>query len=294
MSKTTPDSRGAMEERPPPSAGIRADLSSAASVHDSRGQPANAERTVSERSVSRVLSILEAVAGAEPPPTQVEVARAVGLAKSTVSDVLAALRNLGYVEVVGRQYRAGPQLIALGHATTKLSQLRLRLRRTLERLATESGETVLLWVETGATEDAVGELTCVDFVESKNLIRYVPQPGFQPMYPSAAGRVLIAFTGRDASFLRPPLLAQRTPYTVVDTALIDKDLAAVRARGYAVSRNEGIEGLASIAAPVFEADGGLAGTVALCGPSERFKHPAKHLWPAMKEALRAVNDGTER
>jgi DNA-binding IclR family transcriptional regulator len=252
------------------------------------------QQPVSERSVSRVLCILEEVAGADSPPTQVEVARAVGLAKSTVSDILAALRKLGYVELVDRRYRPGPQLVALGHASTKISQLRLRLRRTLEWLVAELGETVLLWVETGATDKEVGVLSCVDFVESQKAVRYVPQPGRpQPMYPSAAGRVLIAFTGRDASFLGPHLLVKRTEHTVTDKALIDKDLIAVRARGYAVSRSEGIEGLAAIAAPVFGTDGRVLATLSVCGPTERFKSAGKRLWPKMSEALRDVNEGTQ-
>jgi DNA-binding IclR family transcriptional regulator len=237
-----------------------------------------------------VLRILEEVCGADPAPTQVEIARAVGLAKSTVSDILAALRRLGYVNVVDRRYRAGPQLIALADAATRTSQLRLRLRRKLESLAAETGETVTLFVESGATASAVGVLSWVDFVESKALIRYVPQDGPRPMYPSASGRVLMAFTGRDSSFLPPELLVPRTPHTLLDLERIDEDLAKVRARGYAVIQDEGIDGLTAIAAPVFASDGRVEAAVAIIGPSARLKRPERELWPILRDTLRESAD----
>ena len=246
---------------------------------------ASTETTVSDRSVSRVLGIIEEVSGAGEPPTQIEIAKALGLARSTVSDVLAALRRLGYVQVSDRRYHAGPRLVALGHAVTRISQLRMRMRRRLESLAAATGETVTLFVESEATEKLVGVLTWVDFVESTELIRYVPQHGPRPMYPSASGRVLMAFTGRDSSFLPPSLLVPRTPHTVVDKARIDQQLAEVRSAGYAISQNEGINGVTAIAAPVFGADGRIEAAVAIIGPSDRLKHPARDLWPTLRDVL---------
>jgi IclR family transcriptional regulator, acetate operon repressor len=248
-------------------------------------QPHSSERTLSDGSVARVLAILEEVCGAAEPPTQIEIARARGIARSTVSDILAALRQLGYVKAVDRRYEAGPQLIALGQAATRISQLRLRMRRKLEALAAATGETVALFVESGATDSVVGVLTWVDFVESNELIRYVPQPGPQPMYPSASGRVLIAFSGRDSSFLPPALLVRRTPHTVLDTATIDRQLATVRLRGYAISQNEGLDGVTAIAGPVFASDGRAEAAVSIIGPSDRLRHPARDVWPALKAAL---------
>jgi IclR family transcriptional regulator, KDG regulon repressor len=235
--------------------------------------------------VQRVVRVLEDVAGSDLPKTQIEIARSTGLAKSTCADILGALRHIGYVELVDRRYKPGPQLIALGNAATKLDQLRARLRGTLESLARETEETVVVYVETGATETTAGSLVVIDFVESRHEIRFVPRLGLRPFLPTSSGRLFLAFTGRDTSNVSAAVKkALRVSLREMNDAI-----ARVRASGYALSIDD-TPGLTSLAGPVFDREGAIVATISIVGPSERMSDAEERLLPHLREALRAVNE----
>jgi IclR family KDG regulon transcriptional repressor len=237
--------------------------------------------------VQRVVRVLEDIAGSDVPKTQIEIARSTGLAKSTCSDILGALRHIGYVELLDRRYRPGPQLIALGNAATKLEQLRARLRGTLETLAHGTGETVVAYVEAGATETTAGTLRVVDFVESTHEMRFVPRPGARAILPTSSGQLFLAFTGRCASHLSASVRAA----VPLSAAEIDEAIERVRARGYALSVND-VPGLTSIAGPVFDQSGNIVATISIVGPSERLTDAAARHLPSLREALDGLNKAT--
>ncbi len=60
-----------------------------------------------------------------------------------------------------------------------------------------------------------------------------------------------------------------TPNTLVDPELLLADLALTRARGYAISNGEHVEGVVSVAAPVFDHTGKAIGAIGMFGPSSR-------------------------
>ncbi len=58
-------------------------------------------------------------------------------------------------------------------------------------------------------------------------------------------------------------------HTLVDPELLLADLALARARGYAMSNSEHVEGVVSVAAPIFDHTGKAIGAIGLFGPSSR-------------------------
>jgi DNA-binding IclR family transcriptional regulator len=247
-------------------------------------QPGTAERTV---------RVLERLAAPDPHPTHAELASELGIAKSTLTVLLTTLQQLGYVERHERRYRPGPQLLALGHhlaphAETEIA-LRRRLRPALETVAARTGETAVLSIEIAADTERPGMVLAIDHVESGHPLRFVPatigRP--QPMYRTAAGRVFLAFSGRSATMLPPESLVPMTAKTLVDPQAIDRELQAVRERGYAVNADETYTGVVTLAAPVLDADGQPVAAISVFGPTLRHAEPEQTIWPYVREALGA-------
>jgi IclR family transcriptional regulator, KDG regulon repressor len=228
----------------------------------------------------RTMHVLERVAAAQVPPSHTQLAEDLGIAKSTLSELLSALRRMGYVDSVERGYIPGPGLLALSYRLAPRASfddgLRHRLRPTLEALAAMTGETVVLSVEIGGDESRAGFIFPIDHVESPSPLRFVPIAGEpQPLYRTAAGRVFLAFSGRSASSLPAASLVKTTDKTLVDPRLIDAELKRVRRQGYAVSIDETLEGLAAIAAPLLDGTERPMAAVSVFGPSQRLLHPDK-------------------
>ena len=61
-----------------------------------------------------------------------------------------------------------------------------------------------------------------------------------------------------------------TPATLTDRAALDRQLAEVRERGWAVATDELDVGLTAVAAPVRDARGDIVASVSVSGPTFRF------------------------
>ena len=131
----------------------------------------------------------------------------------------------------------------------------------------------------------------MDHVASRNPIRYVPGIGqLQPIHRAAAGRVFLAFTHRSARDIPGEALVKATPNTVVDPDQLDAALELVRRRGYALNRDETIEGVTAIAAPVLVAGAPVA-AVTVLGPSQRLADPERTVWPVLRDEVAELADG---
>jgi IclR family transcriptional regulator, acetate operon repressor len=217
---------------------------------------------------ARALAVLEFLAMSPASVTSQEIAEALDIPKSTLSDLMGELRSLGYAQLVRRRYVPGPAMMSLGYRTTQRLGTLGGIGPWLDRLATATGETVVYAVEVGGDEDTPGMVLLVDQVVSPNPIRYVAPVGHpRPMDQTAAGQVLLAFSGRTAG----PMHAK---------------LEQVRRQGYAV--NTAASGATSIAAPVRDHYGNLAGAISVTGPTNRMMDAAQRIWPVLRETVESL------
>ena len=86
-----------------------------------------------------------------------------------------------------------------------------------------------------------------------------------PDHASAAGKVFLAHRLDDV----PARLERLTPRTIVDRPALERELRTVRDRGYATAVDELELGLSVVAAPIFDAGGGVVAALAVSGPSAR-------------------------
>lgn len=80
-----------------------------------------------------------------------------------------------------------------------------------------------------------------------------------------------------------------TPTTITDVDRLNNELDEVRARGFAVDREEFAEGFCCIAAPIFDADGELCGSLALSTTKARFDEQHQRLIPIVMAVARAAS-----
>jgi len=220
------------------------------------------------QSVDRALRILEVMAVEGRPLGLGEIGGRVGLHVSTVHRLLATLRARGFVEqdeAAGR-YRIGTMALRVGGSFLKGMDLRESLRPVLETLAAKSAETANLVVLQGL------EAVYVDHVIGTKVAKLFTQVGQRvPLHCTSVGKVLLAFASPEdrVALLSRIRLVRFTRNTLVTRKGLAEEIHAVTTAGYAADREEHEDGVACLAAPVFEASGKVIAAMGISGPSGR-------------------------
>ncbi|TAK87188.1 MAG: IclR family transcriptional regulator [Betaproteobacteria bacterium] len=223
------------------------------------------------RTVGRVLRALELLAGQGGPLRLMEIARELGIPTSSAHALVQQLIRFDYVKTVGeeRRYVAGPALVLLGTRVRAGLQIVKVARSVLEELAAATGENVYLGIR-----QAHG-IVYADSIEAESgVMARFPIGSMRPLHASSPGKVFLAFQVPPVqldAFLGPGPLQAFTRHTITDRVRLRQQLDQVRARGYAVNEQEAVEGAFGVSAPIFGADGALAGSITLGLPVVRYK-----------------------
>ncbi len=238
-------------------------------------------------SVKRSLELLEFVVESTQPPTHAELARALQIPKSTLSQLLTSLQQAGHLTSVGRVYYPGVRLVALAFRISHAGPLRSAIRPVMDKLAEQSGETVLLGLRAGSG------IINVEQSPSPQPVRYLATPGqLRPLHATATGRVFLAFTNTSARSLGP--LNKETPATVTDPDELDAILKRVRRDGFAISRGEAVPDVWSISAPILDDTGQPVAVLSVTGPSYRLGDLRERVWPLLRKAIQSLDSHSAR
>jgi DNA-binding IclR family transcriptional regulator len=91
-----------------------------------------------------------------------------------------------------------------------------------------------------------------------------------PLHATALGKAVLAYLADDVcADLISDGLPRLTGHTLSTAAKLKRELDTVRARGYAVEREEAVLGEAGVAAPIFDRSAAPVGAVGVAGPRER-------------------------
>jgi IclR family acetate operon transcriptional repressor len=219
------------------------------------------------RSVDRAAALLIALGDTQGEAGVTELARRLGLHKSTASRLLATLQRRGLVEQdeESGKYRLGLLVIRLAEQAERTLDLRRLATPELERLARATRET------TGVGVLAGDALMTVVQVDGPNLIAMGDWTGrTSPLHCTAAGKVLLAaFAEREVLRLARSGLAAHTDRTLTALEPLLEELARVRRRGYATAIGEYEIGLNAVAAPIHDARGQVIAAAEIWGPAFR-------------------------
>lgn len=230
--------------------------------NQSNEQPFVAPRSGHSQSLERGLSILAAFTGHSATLGIADIAREVGLNRSTTHRYVSTLATLGYVaqDDETRKYRLGAKAVEIGFAALNSIEISRVAAGLLQRLADETGFTVSMAVLDGP------DIVYVERRRSgrqRNLDLNLQVGSRLPAYCTALGKVLLA--AEDPEQLRALLdrvdLARRTPATITVREHLLAGLDRVRRGAVAVNDEELAPGIRAIAVPVRDRSGRVAAAV---------------------------------
>jgi DNA-binding IclR family transcriptional regulator len=214
--------------------------------------------------VDRALQLLLAFDVTEERELTVAVLAAhLDIHRSSASRLAATLAQRGFLERSpgGEAFRLGPALGRLGLLAMGGRGLISESREVMERLAEQTGETVVLSV----LEDGVS----VDVAQAsgRHLVGMRDWIGRRsPLHASSDGKVFLAFAAAITDRGRLPALTERT---ITTRAALDAEVARVRERGWATVEGEFEDGLNGVAAPVFDRAERCVAALSVSGPAYR-------------------------
>lgn len=228
----------------------------------------------SVQSVDRALTILKLLA-ADGELGVTEIARLLGVHKSTASRLLATLESHGLAEQLpdrGR-YRLGVGVLRLAGATRSRLDIVRQSRPVTVPLAAEVGETVNIVILSGTETLYLDQVAGTSALQIHNWIGRR-----NPLHATANGRVLLAHAAPAEA--EAVLKATATPsgrfraltsHTITDRATLETSLQAVRRDGYSIAVDELEIGLTAVAAPIRGGDGSVVASLSVSGPSFRLE-----------------------
>ncbi|PYE12323.1 IclR family transcriptional regulator [Williamsia limnetica] len=230
------------------------------------------------RTVSRVVSILELVAAEQSGMTLTQLSRALDAPKSSVHGIVRTLEHSGYLFRSRSTYHIGPSINGLA-AASSTSVIELA-KPVIEKLAMDFDETVLLGTR-------VGEAVAYQyFVESAQPVRFSPPRvrKSQPR-PSSIMKLYLAYrsVAERESYLTSHILDAEERVTM------DNELATVRATGFAYNRGETAAGLTAIAIGLF-AESHLMAGISIAGPTDRMNPQLERMADGLTAANRQISD----
>jgi DNA-binding IclR family transcriptional regulator len=226
------------------------------------------------QSVGIALDIVEALARASELSLS-ELARRVGVAKSTAHRTCAVLARRGLVDrTADGGYRLGVRFVEYGHLAAERTAVRDQALPLLVELRNKLEETVQVGVPAGT------DVVYVERVEGQQALRYTTNSRRSPLHRSSAGKVLAAFNPELAEARLRAGLPPSTGYTIVVPELLLAELELVRERGHARSVDETELGMSSLAVPVRDSVGGpVVAAISMVGPTSRVvgDHETRHI-----------------
>ncbi len=217
--------------------------------------------------LNKAFHVLDLFTPDRPTWTQADLGRATGVSKSTVNRLVRYFCARGYLmrlEGQGR-YGLGPAAVDLGLRASSQFDLGGAAMPFLERLTRETDETSLL----ASYRPGAHEVVCVAQIASaREGLRVFQSVGSTiPLHAGAVAKAVLAFLPEDArAVLIEAPLRRLTEKTITDASVLTHDLDEIRARGYAISREETYPGVYGIGAPVFGPGSGIAGGIAIAAP----------------------------
>ena len=192
------------------------------------------------------------------PLSLAEAVDATSLPRATCHRLLAALETHGAVRRNAEGlYCLGPTLAALGNGAITQFPFLDRARDVATQLRDRTGESVQVFIA-----EADGR-RCVVSLESPNGLRWiVPEGSLFPLARGSAGKVL---TG-----------------------------AKVSQAGWIESVEERVKGVASVSAPIVDAEGNVIAALSVSGPLERMSDsPGAKFGAVVVRGARALSGGAE-
>lgn len=236
----------------------------------------------------RLIRLIEEVARAGAPISPPALIAALGLPKATVHRLLATAEEEGFLQrdVDGRSYGPGQRMRHLAGNTLSSQRIRTERLMVMKELAEDVGETCNLAVP------ARFGMVYLDRVETHWPLRIQLPRGTQvPFHCTASGKLYLSSLRSDKldRMLSALHFEPETERSLTDPDALRAEVAQTRARDYAVDREEFLEGMSAISAPIRDTSGRLLTTLSIQAPTQRHDLASLvKMLPRLREATRRL------
>jgi len=242
------------------------------------------------KSADRVLDLFELLAQAGRDMSHTEISEALQIPKSSLSQLLKTLVARRYLEVIssGRGYRLGQALLKLSESIGRARDLVSLAGPVLEEVTRETGESSAL----NQIKGDMAEVTATVLGPAR-LVTHMRLGDLAPLYATSGGKAILAHMPDEfqRQYLANVRLKPATPETLKSVGALKKQLASIRASGFAYSREEWTPGIIGIATAVLGADGYVLGAINVAIPAPRFTEAAQ---TKCEHALGRAAEGLQR
>ncbi len=250
-------------------------------------KPSLAAKTKTRSGINSGIDVLECVAASPRSMGLLEISQAVGMAKSSVHQLLDSLAERGYVQRhPDRKYSIGIRAWEVGCKATFVE-----IGRVCEPYMAELVRTVQEGVSLGLLDGT--QMVCIQISESQQAVRvHNPVGERNPAHCLSAGLSLLAMMpDENVMSLMPKRLAKVTSKTIIAREELLTELRRVRTRGYSVCRGTWRMDVAGVAVAIRGIDGRGLAAISVALPLERLT--AAHLQKISAGLLNAAA-GIER
>ncbi|GMA15301.1 IclR family transcriptional regulator (plasmid) [Deinococcus metallilatus] len=221
--------------------------------------------------IQSAASTLEVLLAFGRPPhrfTPSELAQELGIERNQAFRCLRTLFHVGFLHTdEDDRYYLTALVEQLAGAAQPQPSLVAAAKSFMDEVSQTTEETVNLFVLEG------DEATCVDHRDGLRPVRLVTELGRRaPLHAGACPKAILAFLPperQQAVVERVGSLPQLTPHTLNSSEALQRELQAIRTRGYAISDLDVDLEARGVGAPIFTADGNVVGAISVGGPASR-------------------------
>jgi IclR family acetate operon transcriptional repressor len=217
------------------------------------------------RAVDRALEILETIQKFDGAGVS-EIAAHVDIGKSAVHNHLSTLANREYIVKEGEEYHIGLSFLVLGAYARNRTEIYETSRSEVEKLAAETGELVNLLVEKN------GRGIYLYRAKGENAVQLDAYEGKRVnLHCTGLGKAILSYRSREEvhRILDEHGMAQMTEHTITDRDEFIEELETIRQRNYAIDREERLNGLHCIAAPITDDNDRSIAAISVSYPAHR-------------------------
>jgi IclR family transcriptional regulator, acetate operon repressor len=240
-------------------------------------------------SVDTALRVLEKVSEQQPVGVS-DLARHLGIPKSSAQRALVALKASGWIRAAGDErstrWVLTTRALIVGGRVGGEMQLTAIARPAMEQLHAQTRETIHLLVR------ECDDMGLIERLESPQLLRSSYPLGIRaPMSASSSGKAfLAAMSPDDAAEVFAHGLRASTERTITDPERLRMDLEETRARGYAINGRELSPDVSAVAAAILDAHRGPIASISVSVPAQRMSEECRERYGQMvSEAARQVS-----
>jgi DNA-binding IclR family transcriptional regulator len=217
------------------------------------------------KSLDKALHILNCFSFQKREISLTEICQVTSLNKTTVKRLVSTLTSWGYLQqdAESKRYQLGLRVFELGGIVFSSFSLRKVAVSYITHLQQMTGSITLL----GVTID--DQLVYIDKREGTGIIQISSDIGWRrPLHFGMLGMVLMAYLPPDVkkNILEKYPLTAHTRYSITDQDAFSLRLEEIRKQGYVLEREEAVEGMAGIAAPIRDYSRQVVGALGITFP----------------------------